>query len=200
MGLQPARILLPGNQQERVVRVVLREPAGAGAGIVHHEGAPLPVGAVVARAVEHAPGEEDAAAAPEGHCHLGTCPRVVYFHIDLTLRRVDRGLVRVDRLVLAAGNDVEAAVFGVRVVEGDPDRKEGFRIGLEIVGVLVVGLADAEAAGLVEKHGLNALHIRADQFLEHGHDARMAGGLAEDGIGLIHMMADLHWVLISGSP
>jgi hypothetical protein len=190
--LQTCGILLPRDEEKRMVRVVLPEPAGARVAVVGHEGAALAIREVVARAVEQAPGKEDAATAREGHRHFGTGPRVVHFHIDLALRRIDRGLVRVDRLVLATGNDVEAAVLGVRVVEGDPDREQGFRVGPQVVGVLVVGLADAESTGLVQEHGLDALDIWADEFLEHGHDAGMAGGLAEDGIGLIHMMADLH--------
>jgi hypothetical protein len=89
--------------------------------------------------VEHPTRKEDAAAAPEGHGHLGTGPRVVHFDIDLPLRRIDGGLVRVDRLVLAAGDDVEAAVLGVGVVEGDPEGEQGIRIGAQVVGVLVIG-------------------------------------------------------------
>jgi hypothetical protein len=60
------------------------------------------------------------------------------------------------------------------------------------MGVLVIRLADAEAARLVEKHGLDALHVRPDQFPGDGHDPGVARELAEDRIGLINMMADSH--------
>jgi hypothetical protein len=116
-----------------MVGVVLPEPARAGGGVVGDEGAALATAEVVARTVQHVAGEEDAAAAREGHSDFTTLSCLVHFDIDLALRRVDRGVVRVDRLVLAAGNNVEAAVLQVGGVEGDPDREEGGRAALKVV-------------------------------------------------------------------
>jgi hypothetical protein len=122
-----------------MVRVVLPEPARACVPVMQDVGAPASLGEVVAGAMQEATGEEDAAAALQGHGNLGARAGAVDLDVDFALRGVDGGLVGMDGVALAAGDDVKAAVLGVGVVEGDPEGEQGVRIGPQVVGVLVIG-------------------------------------------------------------
>jgi hypothetical protein len=109
------------------------EPSGAGVAVVENVGATASLGEVVAGAVKEASWEEDPAAPLQRHCDLRARAGAVDLDVDLALRRVDRRLVGMNGVVLAAGDDVEAAVLQVGIVEGDPGGAEGGRVALKVV-------------------------------------------------------------------
>jgi hypothetical protein len=101
---------------------------------VEDVGAAAPAGVVVAAPVEHAAGEEDAAAAPERDGHLRAGAGAVDLDVDLALRRVDRRLVRVDGIVLAARDDVETTMLQLCVIHGHP-RGDGIAHPIQVAQV-----------------------------------------------------------------
>ena len=142
-------MLSPADQQEGVSGRRIVQPVRAGVCIVRHKGAALAVGVVGPGAVQHAPGKEDAAASLERYRYFRPPPRTVDLVVDL-LRRVNRRLVRMERVAVAAGDDVEATVGDIHVVQRDPQPQERVRVRPQIVRVLMERLPDTQMTRFVD--------------------------------------------------